>query len=77
MKIACQDSMVPRRTVLERLHRPNDFGFEGVEFWGTRLLEGHRQVKEASERGIPGPAEVELSKCVEYLKGCYPTPARR
>lgn len=50
MKIACQESLVNASSFAEKVSMLADYGFDGVEVWGSTLKERMPLVKEASSR---------------------------
>jgi sugar phosphate isomerase/epimerase len=47
MKLAVQENMIPGKSFLEKLQNAEKYGFEGVEVWGTNLLQRLEIVKSA------------------------------
>jgi len=47
MKLACQENLVPGKTLKEKLTKMESFGFKGAEFWGRGLSERVGEIKEA------------------------------
>lgn len=39
MKLACQEGMAPGNTLQEKLDNLAQFGYEGIEFWGSQFLD--------------------------------------
>lgn len=74
MKLACQENMVPGKSLSEKLSRLADWGYQGVEFQGRDLRERVAEVKQALRRSKVKPASI----CAGY-RGCLldPDPAQR
>ncbi|KYH40245.1 MAG: hypothetical protein AYL32_012720 [Candidatus Bathyarchaeota archaeon B26-2] len=47
MRLAVQDNMVPGKTLLEKLQKMEDYGFEGVEVWGRAMPQKFEELKSA------------------------------
>lgn len=47
MKLACQEGMVPGATLPEKLANLEQFGYEGIEFWGGGLPERVAEINRA------------------------------
>jgi sugar phosphate isomerase/epimerase len=54
VKIACQESLLPGRDLLEKAENAKKFGFEGIELWGSGLKERVGEIKKVMDKvGIP------------------------
>lgn len=58
MKLACQDNLIPGTSVAEKLQNLENWGFEGVEFWGATILERFDEVKQALKNSSVKPSSV-------------------
>jgi len=74
MKLACQEGLVPGDGLSEKLARLEDWGYDGVEIWGSNLRERAPEIKQA----LKGRKVKFGSICAGY-KGCLldPNPAER
>lgn len=53
MKLAVQDGMLPGKTLVEKMANCKQFGYEGVEFWGSGLADRVDEIKAAcAETGV-------------------------
>jgi len=74
MKLACQEGMVPGSTLAEKVARLEDWGYQGIEIWGSNLRERVAEIKQA----LKGRKVKFGSICAGY-RGCLldPNPAER
>jgi len=69
MKLACQEGMVPGASLAEKIARLEDWGYEGIEIWGSNLRERVPEIKEA----LKGRKVKFGSICAGY-RGCLLDP---
>ncbi|MCC6444857.1 MAG: sugar phosphate isomerase/epimerase [Armatimonadetes bacterium] len=65
MKIACQEGMVPGRSLSEKLDKLARWGYEGIEFGGGGILDRVEEIKKATAGHQVKPSTI----CAGY-KGC-------
>lgn len=68
MKIACQEGMVPGKTLEEKFRNLERWGYQGMEFWGSALLAEPDKVKEIKRLSSKGKVKA-CTICAGY-KGC-------
>ena len=74
MKLACQDGLVPGKTLGEKLEKLARWGYEGVELWGGGIAERQKEIAEALAN-----SPVKASTICAGYRGCFldPDPAQR
>jgi sugar phosphate isomerase/epimerase len=74
MKIACQEGMVPGETLADKLARLEEWGYDGIEIWGSNLKARAPEIKQA----LKGRKVKFGSICAGY-RGCLldPSPNER
>jgi sugar phosphate isomerase/epimerase len=74
MKLACQEGMVPGASLAEKVARLEDWGYEGIEIWGSNLRQRVGEIKQA----LKGRKLKFGSICAGY-RGCLldPNPSER
>ena len=65
MKIACQESLVTGDTFADKVAKLADYGFEGVEVWGSTLKDRLEIVRKATAGRIP------VSTICSGYRGCF------
>lgn len=50
MKLSCQEGLVKGASIEEKMEKLVQWGFEGIEFWGSGLKERTEEIKHAAER---------------------------
>jgi sugar phosphate isomerase/epimerase len=74
VKLACQEGLVPGRNLREKVEKLAQWGYEGIEFWGSGLAARVEEIKAACA-GMP----VQPSTICAGYRGCPldPDPAQR
>jgi len=65
MKLAAQEGMVPGRTLAEKLDNLEEYGYEGIEFWGSGLEERQDEIINATSQSKVKPSTI----CAGF-RGC-------
>lgn len=47
MRLAIQETLVPGKTLLEKLRKLEKYGFEGIEIWGSDIIQRVGEIKSA------------------------------
>ena len=47
MRLAIQETLVPGKTLLEKLRKLEEYGFEGIEIWGSDIIQRVGEIKSA------------------------------
>jgi sugar phosphate isomerase/epimerase len=68
VKIACQESLVTGATFADKVAKLADYGFEGVEVWGSTLRDRVDIVQKATAGRIP------VSTICSGYRGCFMSP---
>ncbi len=71
MKLACQEGMVPGASLEEKLDRLAEYGYHGIEFWGSGLWERTKEILQATAHHPIKPSTL----CAGY-SGCLLDPER-
>jgi sugar phosphate isomerase/epimerase len=74
MKLACQENMVPGDSLAQRVARAQDWGYEGIEIWGSNLRDRMVEIKQAFKG-----RKIKVSTICSGFRGCLldPDPAER
>jgi len=74
MKLACQENMVPGASFAERVAKAQDWGYDGVEIWGSNLSDRMAEIKQAFKG-----RKIKVSTICSGFRGCLldPDPAER
>ena len=74
MKLACQENMVPGDSFADRVAKAQDWGYEGVEIWGSNLRDRMAEIKQAFKG-----RKIKVSTICSGFRGCLldPEPAER
>ena len=77
MKLACQENLVPGADLAEKARKLEAWGFEGMEIWGRRFIEGDLKVDDV-RRALEGTRVKVSSICSGYRGSLLsPDPAER
>jgi sugar phosphate isomerase/epimerase len=65
VKIACQESLVTGESFAEKVAKLADFGFEGIEVWGSTVRDRVEIIKKATGSRLP------VSTVCSGYRGCF------
>jgi sugar phosphate isomerase/epimerase len=68
VKLACQEGMVPGKTLQEKFRNLERWGYEGMEFWGSALRTDSEKVKEIKR--LAGNSKVKACTICAGYRGC-------
>ncbi|MDW8367264.1 MAG: sugar phosphate isomerase/epimerase [Abditibacteriales bacterium] len=68
MKLACQEGLVPGQSLEEKLANLEQFGYEGIEFWGRQFLDDPQRV--AAVNRACANSRVKPSTICAGFRGC-------
>ena len=83
MKLACQEQLVPGKSLAEELANLEGWGYEGIEFRGAKTWERVDEVNQVLAQmefdkymalacSVPGDPHIDLLKAAEYLRAQMP-----
>jgi sugar phosphate isomerase/epimerase len=70
VKLACQESLVSADTFADKVVMLADYGFDGIEVWGSTLRDRLEVIREATVGRIP------VSTVCSGFRGCFLSPER-
>lgn len=65
MKLAAQEGMIPGKSLKEKFANLEEYGFEGIEFWGKGIVEREKEIIQASSQ-----SSVKVSTICAGYEGC-------
>lgn len=58
MKLACQENLVPGKSLEEKLYRLEKYGYAGIEFWGGNIKSRAEEIRRLCEQSKVKPSTI-------------------